>query len=907
MPKFELNFSDPAANHAWQERPGAYYWQRTSLYLPSTTINQLGPTDYLTLAGLWPSNSGTAGWWLRVRQGGQLYVYGYDGNGTAREFRVYGTLPQDQWVELELGLHSQNGPGVKRAFAFLVNGNFYGWYHQGRMAGETYDRAAVGILSTNSSAPLMVFVDQWQQVSNGLFPGGPDNRSTSNLQEQDYRNQSGVQWQIDWSTWGNDLRLDPQYGLYSNSDRLQSGRNLDRMPDLTSGWAEIEVDWPKGTPPTQPNGYFGPMVGFRKEINREENLEVIPIGQGNGNVNLALEAWVNGTPDIRAQWPLPLASIGGSHIPEPSDIIRTRWKQVDAANLNIRASYYDASAATWHTDVISMTLNLTNIGGVNFTDGYHAASSITIDSPAYSIRRYRLGAIETYPDAATMPTPTPTATNTPTVTYTPTHTPTSGSLPTNTPTNTPIPPTATPTSTYTATPTLTPTNPPASVITFTAQISASANDVNQDGSSLNLNSTTLWLGNAASTTSSYTALRFTNLNIPPGATINSARLQVYASQNSWISLNMTLAAEATGNSAAFSAGSPPAQRLLTSQQVSHNSNTQWLANTWYTLDEMGPVIQEVINRPDWQSGNHLAIIVRGSGSAWARKFISTFDGSATNAPKLMLNYKTDSPINTPTPTATPSNTPISAPTNTPTFTPTPIPDIIFADGFELGNLSAWSASTTDAGDLSVSPAAVLVGSRGLQAVIDDNIALYVTDDRPNGEPRYRARFYFDPNSIPMVSGNAHHLFYGYTGTSTVVLRLEFRFSGGVYQIRTALLNDSTSWTNSSWFTLSDAPHFIELDWRAATAPGANNGGLTLWLDGIQQANLSGIDNDTRRIDRVRLGPVAGLDTGTRGTYFIDAFESHRTSSIGPQTTSSGEVSMVDNENNKIYLPIIFKP
>ena len=237
----------------------------------------------------------------------------------------------------------------------------------------------------------------------------------------------------------------------------------------------------------------------------------------------------------------------------------------------------------------------------------------------------------------------------------------------------------TPSPTQLPTPTYTPTPPPSSA-TITSQVSSSIDDVNQDGSSLNLNSTTLWLGNAASTTSSYTALRFTNLNIPPGATINSARLQVYASQNSWINLNMTLAAEATGNSAAFSAGSPPAQRLLTSQQVSHNSNTQWLANTWYTLDEMGPVIQEVINRPDWQSGNHLAIIVRGSGSAWARKFISTFDSSAINAPKLIVSYTTTStptsiptPTNTPTLTQTPTATPSITPTHTPTATPTATP------------------------------------------------------------------------------------------------------------------------------------------------------------------------------------------------------------------------------------------
>jgi hypothetical protein len=183
--------------------------------------------------------------------------------------------------------------------------------------------------------------------------------------------------------------------------------------------------------------------------------------------------------------------------------------------------------------------------------------------------------------------------------------------------------------------------------------------------------------------------------------------------------------------------------------------------------------------------------------------------------------------------------------------------------------------------LSVSGAAALAGANGLRAVIDDTNSMYLTDDTPNTEPRYRARFYFDPNSVSMSSGAAHFLFRGFLGTSTQVVRVEFRFSSGAYQIRAALTNDGSTWTNTSWFTISDAPHAIEFDWQAATGAGANNGGLTLWIDGIQQASLTGIDNDSRRIDRVRLGAVAGLDAGTSGTYFFDAFESRRESYIGP--------------------------
>jgi hypothetical protein len=209
-------------------------------------------------------------------------------------------------------------------------------------------------------------------------------------------------------------------------------------------------------------------------------------------------------------------------------------------------------------------------------------------------------------------------------------------------------------------------------------------------------------------------------------------------------------------------------------------------------------------------------------------------------------------------------------------------DIIFSDGFESGTLSAWSVSVTDAGDLNVNSSAALKGIYGMQAVLDDNNAIYVTDDSPNAETRYRVRFYFDPNSIAMASNDAHYIFYGYTSTTTLVLRLEFRISKGSYQLRAALRNDSNSWSTSNWFTISDAPHFIEMDWRASTASGANNGGLTLWIDGGNpRATLSGVDNDTRRIDRIQLGAVSGMDSGTRGSYLFDAFESHHQTYIGP--------------------------
>jgi parallel beta-helix repeat protein len=270
---------------------------------------------------------------------------------------------------------------------------------------------------------------------------------------------------------------------------------------------------------------------------------------------------------------------------------------------------------------------------------------------------------------------------------------------------------------------------------------------------------------------------------------------------------------------------------------------------------------------------------------------ATFTATATDTPQPTPTYTTTATFTvtasaTATHTATSTNTPTATPlpptaASTPTATLALPADLIFSDGFESGNLLAWSSSSTNAGDLRVSTAAALVGLQGLQARLDDNNPIFVTDDRPAAESRYRVRFYFDPNTIRMSNGNLHTLLHGYTGTTTLVLRIEFRYSNGAYQLRAGLRDDSSSWTNTPWSVITDASHVIELDWRASAGAGLNNGGLTLWIDEVQRGNITGANNDTRRIDRVRLGAVSGIDSGTRGTYYFDAFESRRATYIGP--------------------------
>jgi hypothetical protein len=101
--------------------------------------------------------------------------------------------------------------------------------------------------------------------------------------------------------------------------------------------------------------------------------------------------------------------------------------------------------------------------------------------------------------------------------------------------------------------------------------------------------------------------------------------------------------------------------------------------------------------------------------------------------------------------------------------------------------------------LGASLSAAPAGSEGLQALIDDNNSLFVVDQSPTAETRYRVRFYFDPNSISMATGNVRLLFQGFSGSGTTqVLQLELRFQATGYELRALLVNDAKEWTSTSW-------------------------------------------------------------------------------------------------------------
>jgi hypothetical protein len=213
------------------------------------------------------------------------------------------------------------------------------------------------------------------------------------------------------------------------------------------------------------------------------------------------------------------------------------------------------------------------------------------------------------------------------------------------------------------------------------------------------------------------------------------------------------------------------------------------------------------------------------------------------------------------------------------------PDLIFKDGFESGDLSAWSSSVADGGDLSVSAAAALKSTTfGLQGLVDDTTSIFVRDDSPLNENRYRARFYFDPNDFD--PGEAAGFFririlIAFNASNQRLITLVLRRQGGAYSIMGRVRRDDGSRADTGFFGITNAPHFVEFDWRRSSGPGASDGQFALLIDDAVVSTLTGIDNDSSPVDFVRIGVMVLKSAAASGTMYFDEFESRRLTPIGP--------------------------
>ncbi len=173
--------------------------------------------------------------------------------------------------------------------------------------------------------------------------------------------------------------------------------------------------------------------------------------------------------------------------------------------------------------------------------------------------------------------------------------------------------------------------------TFEKRITSSSDDAEeQSNGSVNTTSSDLEL--TFDNSNQTVGMRFTNVTIPQGATITDAYIQFTTDEKNSGSASLRVFAHDIDDAPAFSTSSNNI-----SNRAKTTASSAWRPAAWNTVgaagndqrtNELRFVVQEVVNRGGWRSGNAMAFIVTGSGERTAE----SYDGSSSRAPLLRIEY-----------------------------------------------------------------------------------------------------------------------------------------------------------------------------------------------------------------------------------------------------------------------------
>ncbi len=182
--------------------------------------------------------------------------------------------------------------------------------------------------------------------------------------------------------------------------------------------------------------------------------------------------------------------------------------------------------------------------------------------------------------------------------------------------------------------------------TLDVPVSASSDDAEEDTvtGKVKLGSSDLELGHQDQK-NQLVGMRFNGLNIPQGATITNASIQFQTDETHSGATSLMIEGEATDNALTFTnANSNISSRARARARARAGATIDWAPAPWTMEGEAGaaqqtpniaPIIQEIVERPGWSSGNALVVIISGSG----RRNAESFDGDPARASVLHVEYQ----------------------------------------------------------------------------------------------------------------------------------------------------------------------------------------------------------------------------------------------------------------------------
>lgn len=154
------------------------------------------------------------------------------------------------------------------------------------------------------------------------------------------------------------------------------------------------------------------------------------------------------------------------------------------------------------------------------------------------------------------------------------------------------------------------------------------------------------------------------------------------------------------------------------------------------------------------------------------------------------------------------------------------------------------------------------------ALTAENVAVQANLLGPVAEAVMMSNCRVKPNALS-ITGTAHIFMDMLSGVGPRGIYAVLGYSGGSYYIAAAYQVDGGGFVGlGSSIPITDAWHEVTLGFRKSTAPGADNGELAVWVDGICYAYANGIDNDQLEIEYVRWG-ANSIHVDTYGVFYLD--------------------------------------
>jgi hypothetical protein len=127
-------------------------------------------------------------------------------------------------------------------------------------------------------------------------------------------------------------------------------------------------------------------------------------------------------------------------------------------------------------------------------------------------------------------------------------------------------------------------------------------------------------------------MRFAGVKLPAGSKVLRAYVEFAVDETADTTTTLSFSAQAHDNPPSFQAvDSDLSARARTAAQVSWLSVPPWPTVGWrWRSPDLAPIVQEIVDRPGWQPGQSIVLLVEGNG--W--RTAESFDGDPSSAPLL---------------------------------------------------------------------------------------------------------------------------------------------------------------------------------------------------------------------------------------------------------------------------------